>query len=568
MGAKRSQDEALSLESLEVGVHPLIEPLLERLGIRELLEEALPRAHPRAKLAPLDSALVLIRNFTLCRHPLYGVSDWARRMVPEALGLQPEQMSLLNDDRLGRTLDKLFKMDRRSVVTRLIVHMATQFGVDLSRLHNDSTTVTFSGRYEGPASPEREGRAARITYGYNKDHRPDLKQLVWSLTVTADGAVPVHYNVFDGNITDDKTHITVWKALREIVGHSDFLYVADSKLCTRQNMRFIAARSGRFITVLPRSRREDGRFKEWLVSHVPEWELIWERASTRRPDDPPERFEALTDPQRSAEGYRLVWYRSSEKWKRDERARDNAIGEARWALHRLGERVGRRGLKTQREVRDAVDKVIGDTGTQSWIRVDVLARQHHDYRQDGPGRPGKNTQYVRETTTVYKPTVYLDHDAIERSAAADGVFPLLTNVDECHMSALDLLQTYKYQAFVEKRHEQLKTAVEVTPVNFKTPERIEAYLFVYFIAVTVHALLERQVRQAMAQRELRSIALYPEERACRKPTADKLLGLFEHVRRQRLLEHGQSTRTFWDPLTDVQRLVLELLGISTTAYGQ
>ncbi len=42
------------------------------------------------------------------------------------------------------------------------------------------------------------------------------------------------------------------------------------------------------------------------------------------------------------------------------------------------------------------------------------------------------------------------------------------------MSALDVLSTYKYQAFVEKRHEQLKTAQHVVPVNFKTPERIEA----------------------------------------------------------------------------------------------
>ena len=162
----------------------------------------------------------------------------------------------------------------------------------------------------------------------------------------------------------------------------------------------------------------------------------------------------------------------------------------------------------------------------------------------------------------------LDTAGVEASAAADGIFPVITNIPAAKLSPLDLLTTYKYQAFVEKRHEQLKTAAEVVPVNYKTPSRIEAFLFLYFLAITLHALLERQVREAMKARDIRSIPLYPEERACRAPTADKLLGLFEDLRRHRLLHNGQSIKTFWDPLTDAQRLVLDLLGISTAVYGQ
>ena len=106
------------------------------------------------------------------------------------------------------------------------------------------------------------------------------------------------------------------------------------------------------------------------------------------------------------------------------------------------------------------------------------------------------------------------------------------------------------------------------PVSYKTSERIEAFLFLYFIAITLHALLERQVRQAMKARDIRSIPLYPEERACRAPTADKLLGLLQNLRRHRLFHNGQPVKTFWDELTDVQRLVLDLLGISAAVYGQ
>ena len=568
MCKRESLSETLALESLQVGALPLIEPLIKRLRLREFLQQAFSSPNPRIKLAAVDSALVLVRNFTLCRHPLYEVSEWVRAMVPEQLGLTPEQVGLINDDRLGRTLDMVFQADRRSVATGLIVHMAQTFQVGLQRLHNDSTSITFSGLYsERP--PRKDGRrCVRITHGHNKDHRPDLKQLVWSLTVTSDGAVPVHYNVFDGNVTDDQTHIEIWKTLCEIVGGPEFVYVADAKLCTRENMGFIHGQNGQFITVLPRTRKEDARFKRRLVHQAPEWEVIWERPPLRRKKDPPERFEAVEDPELSAEGYRIVWYRSSEKWRRDEQARDNAIHEARWGLRRLAERVGKHKLKTRKQVQQAIDKILDESAARPWVRVQLLPRERHTYKQGGPGRPGKHTRYVRQTTIVYEPVTTLDTESIEASAAADGIFPLITNISAEKLSPLDLLTTYKYQAFVEKRHEQLKTAAEVVPVNYKTPERIEAFLFLYFIAITLHALLERQVREAMKARGIRSIPLYPEERACRAPTADKLLGLFENLRRHRLFHRGQPIKTFWDPLTDVQRLVLDLLEIPTAVYGQ
>jgi hypothetical protein len=65
MSSEAPRAEALSLESLELGAHPLIAPLLERLKLRELLSEVLPVPERRAKLAPVDSALVPVRNFTL-----------------------------------------------------------------------------------------------------------------------------------------------------------------------------------------------------------------------------------------------------------------------------------------------------------------------------------------------------------------------------------------------------------------------------------------------------------------------------------------------------------------------
>ena len=101
-----------------------------------------------------------------------------------------------------------------------------------------------------------------ITFGHSKDHRPDLKQLLFILTVTADGGVPLHFRAASGNVTDDTTHRDTWDLLCQLTGRRDFLYVADSKLATRENMAYVHQRQGRFITVLPKTRSEDAAFRE------------------------------------------------------------------------------------------------------------------------------------------------------------------------------------------------------------------------------------------------------------------------------------------------------------------
>ena len=90
-----------------------------------------------------------------------------------------------------------------------------------------------------------------ITWGYDKDHRPDLKQLLYILTVARDGAVPLYFQVASGNVADDQTHSETWDILCRLTGRRDFLYVADYKLASDENMAYIHQHQGRFLTVLP-----------------------------------------------------------------------------------------------------------------------------------------------------------------------------------------------------------------------------------------------------------------------------------------------------------------------------
>ena len=94
------------------------------------------------------------------------------------------------------------------MVMALSAHVVKEFQIELGQFHNDSTTITFVGSYEdAEAGASQRGKATlAITHGSNKDHRPDLKQLLFILTIARDGGVPLYFSAADGNVTDDQTH--------------------------------------------------------------------------------------------------------------------------------------------------------------------------------------------------------------------------------------------------------------------------------------------------------------------------------------------------------------------------
>jgi hypothetical protein len=103
-------------------------------------------------------------------------------------------------------------------------------------------------------------------------------------------------------------------------------------------------------------------------------------------------------------------------------------------------------------------------------------------------------------------------------------------------------------------------------VFLKSPARIEALLLCHFIAMLVQALVEREIRQAMATEQAGTIPLYPEDRACGAPTAARVLEIFSGLARHGLIEDGQTVRIFQPELSPLQQKVLGLLGISPAVY--
>lgn len=554
------------LVSRRVGALPVINHFLVRIGLDALLGRYLPGDDARYRLAPAAAVRLVVINLALGREPLYGLGGWAARFDPAPLGLAPGEVESLNDDRVGRALERLFDADRASLLTELLLGVVAEFGIDTAELHNDSTSISVSGVYAEASGTPRGGKPTPvITFGHSKDHRPDLKQLVFILTVAADGAVPIAYRLADGNTTDDPTHVPTWDCLVTLLGRADFLYVADSKLCSREAMGHIAAGGGRFVTVLPRSRGEDRWFRDWAQTHQPDWTEA-ARASGARDGEPDQVYATFGAPLPSAEGYRIIWVHSSAKAARDATARQARIEAGAAAIDTLEARLAgpKCRLKTRVAVEDEATALLADSGAARWVGYTVGETLEETYRQERRGRPGANTRYRRHTRTRFSISWDTRLDVLAYDAATDGCFPLITN--DTALSDADVLAGYRYQPHLERRHHLLKSVQQAAPVLLRSPARIEALFCCQFLALLLSALIEREIRTAMANADTRDIPLYPELRACTAPSAERILEIFTDLSRHQLHRHGEHIQTFEPDLTPLQQQVLDLLAVPTTAY--
>lgn len=562
-----SRSSRFDLVTERLGPLPIINNFLQRIGLEELLEKHVPTKDRRCVVPYAKGLGVLLRSIIVEREPIYRQQETVLTFAPTMYGLGQDEMDKVGDDRIGRALDRLFDADRAALLTEAIVAVGKRFKVCFNQLHNDSTTIRFCGQYRLAKGRRIRGRRAPcVTYGYSKDHRPDLKQLLFSMTTSADGGVPVQFRCSDGNTNDSQTHIETWEALRQVAGRVDFLYVADSKLCTRENMDHIDRQGGRFVTVIPRSRLEDGEFRKWIQTHEPEWEKVWDRPNPRGKGGLRDRWYVFRAPLPSREAWPVIWVWSSLLAIRQEQRRRERIATATQQLEELKQRLAgpKTRLRKAAEVERRIEQILDRNHVARYMKVRRTARLEHSFRQTQRGRPGPKTSYRKITRRRWDVVWSLDEEAIEYDRKSDGMYPLLTN--DRDLPASRVLEAHKGQPTIEKRFEQTKSVHEIAPVFLKNEDRIEGLFTLYFLGLLVQALIERELRQAMKREKIAELPLYPEQRLCKRPTTEQVLRLFSLVERHVLLRRGEVVQVFDAKLTDLQRQVIDLLGVPERAF--
>src|SRR3990172_127553 len=552
---------AANLQVHRVGPHPILRYFLDRMTFPRIVGSCLG-ASREGILDHAQTLSVLVQNIILSPAPLYRIAEWAGPISPAALGLSPAEKRSINDDRVARSLDALSSFRARSLFFRLALNVIKQFELDTRRIHHDTTTVTFHGRYGGShAEP-------RITHGMNKDHRPDLKQLVFGLNVTADGAVPVSHEIFSGNRTDDTIHRGNVEQLRRLRGRDDFIYVADCKLATHKNLQYIDGYGGKFVTVLPRTRAEDQRFRRELrEGKRARWRQFLSVPNKRRKNDPPDIYWTTADgPNLTSEGYRIVWCRSSQKAALDALARDAALESAEAQLFHLGSQLNRGPLRRRSAIVKKAKAILRKLECERYFRLTVHAQVRIQTKRLRRGRQ-KKTDPVREVrSSVFRLDVKRDKEALRAESRTDGVFPLTTNLQPRRASKQEVLLIYKYQPYVEKRHALFKTELEVAPVYLKKPSPAPGLLHATYLAMTVDALIERTVRQAMKRLGLETLPILPEGRATKTPTTARLLEMFTDVAWYEFDRAGEAV-TFPVQLSPLQKQLLRLLDMDPSTYA-
>ena len=568
-GQRTNSAHGKAILTHSIGALPIINRLLKRMRLQEFLQQHLPAEDNRTKVDTPRVVLLLLRNLLVSREPMYGVAEWARNFGPELFDLWPEDLEYLNDDRVGRCTERVFMALTTNLIMDVVTHVVQEFDVALRELHNDSTTVSFFGNYpEAEAEQRFAGQAVpAITWGHSKARRPDLKQLLYILTVSDDGGVPVYFQAASGNVVDDQTHQATWRILAELVQRPDFVYVADCKLATTENMNAIAAEGGRFITVLPATRKEDAQFRKRLIEKPDT--IRWHEVHRVTNDDGSIRdvFRACADEQVSKEGYRLLWFHTRGKAESDAATRARRLQRAIRELTDLRQRLsGPRTRFRQREkVVVAVEGILDEHAVSDFLHVDIREQQQEKYRQASRGRPHQGTKYTRSVSKRFDVTWEVDGKQLDRAVAGDGVFPLITNLAD--WKAVEVLQAYKRQPIIEKRFSQLKTDFCVAPVYLKSVTRIVGLLAIYFFALMVQSLLERELRRAMADQGVESLPLYPEGRPCKRPTTRRVLDAFEPIARHTISTDGSNDiEMFSTQLSPIHRTILKLLRVPATEY--
>ena len=425
--------------------------------------------------------------------PLYLFEQFFEGKATEHLlgaGVLPQY---LNDDRLGRVLDRLYQTGITSVFLAICLEAAKRFDIRCERAHLDATSMSVCGEYvqSSDAIPLAATVPIQVCHGYSRDHRPDLKQFVMNLVCWGDGDIPAFLELADGNQSDKARFAGL---LGEFQQQWEFagIHVADAALYSADNVQQLG--SLRWISRVPLTIAQANA----LIEDIDE--------SAFRPAQ--------------REGYRLaevcctyggvkqrwVVVESSQRQASDVKHWEKRFANATQRKQTELDRLSRQPFACEADAQQALER-FKKTLKYHLIDDSAIVEQTH---YDRPGRPAKNAtptsvSYHVQATLSRDPTA----DALQRRRA--GRFILATNVlaspempleaantDSIRLSADEILSEYKAQQGTERGFRFLKDPLFFTSSVFlKSPERIMALGMIMGLCLLVYNLGQRQLRNAL-----------------------------------------------------------------------
>ena len=538
----------------QVDVFPMVKHYMDSLDLFHLFKKYVPA--PNNCLAEHAESLCIITANIICdTKPLYKIQEWLAQ-YSDGFTNETANADKFNDDRLGRALCALFKSDRHSLMTEVSCNAIKLHNLETGEIHNDTTTVTFKGKYANP-DPE----AVKLKHGHNKDFRPDCKQIVFGLNIVADGHVPISYKAYNGNTTDDTTHIPNWNELRSLIRKEDFIYIADCKLCSSKNLDYIDQHNGYFITIIPKNHKESTEFREYIKTNDIKWSDGFEVRHSRKKNEI-NKFRTY-EAGKNKKGYRVIWIHSSNKAREDKKKRLKKIDKAQKALEELTPKLNAYHLKTQKEIKAAVDKICKDVAGLIEVKITLGRKQIYKRIPSTKRQPGE-TIFENKWSFTYGLEWKKNEQALLDASKTDGLFPLITN--NHLLDAAEVLKMYKRQSYLEKRMYTKKTILEVAPVFLKKERRIEAVLLLYFFALMIVSLIERKIRLNIEKEKIEKLSILPQGMNTKKPTWNNIRYFFRNIHLSVIIKDEIPIKTDVQGVGSLHQKVCELLEVPCSVY--
>jgi len=541
-----------------IGFAPILRHYFEKCAITNIIDQNVTTDPRRKALTHGQAAVAMITGILFQVMQLYRICQFASQStVLDVIfpRIKPEEYF---DDRLGDTLDALYHHGIGDLELELTKQMIETFQIRADACHNDTTSISYYG------AGENNSESIRITFGHSKKHRDDLKQLVWSMSVSSDSGFPLFQKAYDGNTADVTTYVEQWCKLIDLLGSRSFLYVGDCKVISAENVAAVCDNEGFFLAPAPMYESYARVFEAALAEHDRELLIPYKERINRG-------FEVPFAIHHKGKDYnlRMIILFDHNLGRIKRRGLEFRVGKTLAAFKELGGRINHRNLKTREAIEKACSDILKRHRTGEFFTCQINNTPVTAYKNVRRGRPSQKNpiEQVEVLTDRFQVELNLESEAFDAAIARCGYYPLLTNQDVELLSIEQAMLEHKAQYKNEHTFRRAKGSYDLEPIYLHYPRRIEAYLLLFKIALQIVVLMERAARGNIRQRNRGLDDFMPNRNDVRNPRAEHLLSAFQHVVKGFLSMPDGGTYGFVSELNDLQRDILAVLDVPALCFS-
>ena len=549
-----------SVQTQPVGFAPILQCYFERCGIAKIIDDNIELDPRRKILTHGEASVAMVTGILFQVLQLYRICKFATETTVLDVILPGIAPGEYFDDRLADTLDAIFDYGIGNLEMLITQNMIQEFNIKSDICHNDTTSASTYGNCDN----NRTSESIEITFGYSKKHRQDLKQLVWSLSVSSDSGFPLFQKAYSGNTADVETYVEQWQNLIDLLGYQDFLYVADSKLTAKENLTQIHNGGGYFLAPIPMYESYKEALHEALDNHDSE-ELICYKDKFNRGFETPIEIEY----EEKTYTFRMIILYDHNVAARKRNSLHERVSKTKSMFEELQGKLNKYKLKTYEAIEQRCDALLGKYHTTAFFQYTISNSPITTYKNKKKGRPakGETPEQVAVVTDNFSVDLQFNQAEFDKEETRCGYYPLITNKSEETLSIEEAMLAHKNQYKCEHINRRAKSSLNLEPIYLHTPERIESLLFLFKIALQMVVLIERTARDNVKKRDKGLDNFMPNRKDVRNPGTEYMLAEFQYIVSGKIPIPGGEVSGFISELNPLQKDILQILEVPIEYYS-